>query len=547
MSAGDVRLVRAARVVTMAGPDATAFAVRDGRITEVGELAALARRHPAAELVDYGEATVVPAFNDAHVHPSMVAEDLLHLDASAEQVPGRAELIALLSAAAARTPAGQWIRASRYDHTRTTGGVVLDRAELDAVSTTHPILLTHVGAHWGVVNSAGLAAGGYQDASTPPPGGQLGRDGAGRLTGLVGEQALFDYCYPSLARGGRTLIPPSGMSERLRGLARFAELLHAAGIASVTDALCGPRELELYAEARRRGELTLRINALLAHPHLDRFEELAAGLANTEPADRPEPAEPAEHRLRLGGIKAFADGAVAGRTALVEEPFEGTDDHGLQACADEELADLALRCQRAGRRLAVHANGDRAIGKVLAAVEAAQAAAPADIRHRIEHCSIVTPSLLATMRRLDMIAVPFGGYVDYHGEKLLAWYGAARLGRMFAHRWLLDAGIPVAGSSDYPCGPYQPLRAMRSCVTRESAAGVALGVEQRITAREALGLYTTGSAFAAGEAELKGRIAPGFLADFTVLDEDPLRVAPRRLPSVAVRATWVGGVLVWSG
>ena len=197
--------------------------------------------------------------------------------------------------------------------------------------------------------------------------------------------------------------------------------------------------------------------------------------------------------------------------------------------------------------LAVHANGDLAIAKVLAAIEAAQTALPRPgLRHRIEHCTMITQEIVASMGRLGVIAVPFGSYVAYHGEKLLAWYGAERLERMFAHRSLLDAGITVAGSSDYPCGPYQPLLAMQSCVTRESEDGTLLGGSQRITPREALALYTTGASAASGEAHVKGRVAPGYLADFTVLDEDPLRADPRRIAAIAIRSTWVGGQQVWA-
>lgn len=533
---GRTLLARAARVVTMAGPDVRAFAVRDGRVADLDhDPAALRARHPGAELLDLGEACVIPAFNDAHAHPSMAAEDLLHLDASPEHTPTRRDLLALLAAEAAAAPPGAWIRASRYDHTRSCGGVALTRADLDAVSVRHPILLTHVGAHWGVANTPALAAGGYDDTSDPPAGGQLGRDGAGRLSGLLGEQALFDYCYPALAAGGAPVIPPASQADRLRALARFASRLHAAGIASVTDALTGPHELRLYAAARAAGGLRVRVNALLAHPHLDSYQELAAadGFGDAW--------------LRLGGVKLFADGAVAGRTCLVEQPFEGSDDHGVQAIDPAELTRLAERCQRRGLRMAVHANGDRAIAMVLAAIEAATGRhGHTGPPHRIEHASILTPDLVAAMRRLGVVAVPFGGYIAYHGAKLLDWYGADRLGRMFAHRWLLDAGVPTAGSSDYPCGPLEPLRALRSCVTRTSEDGRLLGPAQRINVREALALYTTGSAFAAGEQADKGRLAPGFLADFTVLAQDVTHISPERLDRVPVLATWVGGEPVFT-
>jgi predicted amidohydrolase YtcJ len=149
------------------------------------------------------------------------------------------------------------------------------------------------------------------------------------------------------------------------------------------------------------------------------------------------------------------------------------------------------------------------------------------------------------MHRLGAIAVPFGSYVHYHGGNLARWYGAQRLERMFAHRSFLDAGVAVAGSSDYPCGPFEPLLAMQSCVTRTGWDGTPLGLSQRITPREALELYTTGAAYASGEQHRKGRLAPGYLADFVVLAENPLEVDPAHLGSIEVRATYVGGTRVW--
>jgi predicted amidohydrolase YtcJ len=200
----------------------------------------------------------------------------------------------------------------------------------------------------------------------------------------------------------------------------------------------------------------------------------------------------------------------------------------------------------AGSRLGVHANGDRAIGLLLDQFEASAAEDPRpELHHRIEHCSVINENILTRMRRLGAIAVPFGSYVHYHGGNLVAWYGAQRLERMFAHRSFLDAGVAVAGASDFPCGPFEPLLAMQSCVTRTGWDGTPVGVSQRIAARLALELYTTGAAYASGEQAVKGRLAPGYLADFVVLSEDPLEVEPANLAAIAVRATFVGGAQVW--
>jgi predicted amidohydrolase YtcJ len=251
-------------------------------------------------------------------------------------------------------------------------------------------------------------------------------------------------------------------------------------------------------------------------------------------------------RLRINGVKAFVDGAIGGRTCLLEEPFEGSDDRGTQTISTQDLSDLVRTVHTAGSRLGVHANGDRAIALLLDQLEAAQVELPRpEAHHRIEHCSVITEQILARMRRLGAIAVPFGSYVHYHGGNLVKWYGTQRLERMFAHRAFLDAGVAVAGSSDYPCGPFEPLLAMQSCVTRTGWDGVPIGVSQRISSRQALELYTVGSAYASGEHASKGRLAPGYLADFVALDQGPLTADPTRLATIQVQATYVGGVHVW--
>jgi predicted amidohydrolase YtcJ len=224
----------------------------------------------------------------------------------------------------------------------------------------------------------------------------------------------------------------------------------------------------------------------------------------------------------------------------------GTDDHGMPVVSREELYELASRVHGSGLRLAVHANGDRAISLLLDAVDQAREQHPeVRTRHRIEHCSVVDAGLVERIARLDMITVPFAGYVSFHGDALLEAYGEERLGRMFAHRQLLDAGVTVAGSSDYPCGPYEPLFGVQSCATRRTRDGLVLGQGQRITTAEALALFGTGAATAAGEEGSKGRLAPGFLADLVVLAEDPLEVSPDEISDIPVLQTWVGGAPAW--
>jgi len=528
-------IFRARRIVTMTDDAPEAFAVAGERVVSTGTVAALRERFAAAEVVDLGDAVIVPGFNDAHAHLAVAAEDMLHLDLSIDAVSSLAEIAVKLRDQLARTPPGGWLRGSRYDDAKMAEGRVLTRWDLDEISRDHPILVLHVAGHWGVVNSKALELGGIDESSEAPPGGKFGRDGSGRLNGILFEMAIFDFAYPQATHLPHTIAPASTAEDRLRGLSLAMRAFHAAGITSVTDAMCGPDDIVLFTESLRRKQLTMRVNMLLHFEHYGLLKE--RDMTTGSGGDR----------LRLGGIKTFVDGAIGGRTCLMEQPFEGTtDDFGMQTLSDAELRDVVRMTHLDGNRVCVHANGDRAIGKLLDQLEAAQTEFPrSDLHHRIEHCSIVNDNILRRMKALDAIAAPFGSYVHYHGGKLLDWYGPERIERMFAHRSFIDHGITVAGSSDYPCGPYQPLLALQSCVTRTGYDGTPLGLSQRITPREALALYTINAACAAGEDHVKGRLAPGYLADFVALDDDPLAVDPPALGALGVRATYVGGAKVW--
>ena len=527
-----LRIFRAERFLTLDGPDVEALVVSGDRILARGPWEEARRRYPHAEVVEL-EGTGVPGLNDAHVHLAMASEDLLHVDLSAGVVRDHSDLLATLAREAGRTPQGAWLRGSRYDDARTSPGGRLTRDDLDRVTGDLPTLVVHVACHWGVANSAALALGGIDDHTPPPPGGDLGRDGAGRLTGVLLEQALFDFANPAVSRTGSTVVPPSSLADRMGGLQRAVETWHAAGLTSICDAMVGPDDLRLFAEASARGLLSLRTGMLVAAPHYDLVHRL--GLRSGV----------GDELLRFVGVKAFVDGAVGGRTCLTEHPHRDGG-HGIQTTSDDDLRDVVRAVHGDGNRVAVHANGDRAIRLLLGVLEETVAAEPrAGLRHRVEHCSIVDDDIVRRLAALDAIAVPFGSYPYFHGGALLDWYGADRVDHMFAHRDLLDAGITVAGSSDYPCGPIEPLLAIQSCVTRTGYDGAQVGVRQRITVEEALRVYTVGSAMATGEAHLKGTLSPGRLADFVLLGSDLRSVPAGAIGSVPVLSTWVGGRCVW--
>ncbi|WP_242904376.1 amidohydrolase [Actinomadura terrae] len=534
-----LRLVRASRVITMDAPDekggADAFVILGEQIVAVGDARDLSERFPDAETVDLGGDVVVPGFNDAHAHPSLLADGGLYVDLAPTVTRSAEEVRQALAERAARTPEGEWVVGHNFDVSRTEDGGAVDRALLDRVSARHPVLIIHYSYHGAVAGSAALAAAGYDEDTPDPVGGELVRDG-GRLTGVVWERAWMEGF---LGHGSRPpLVPAPTMEARVESLRRVIGELNAAGITSICDAMVHPADWKLYQTARDQGALTARIGMLLWYE----FFDPAPGLGlNTGFGDE---------WLRFTGVKMMSDGAVSGGTCLCSRPYRGAQGEptgGIQVMPDEEIADVIHRVHAAGARLAVHANGDLAIGKVLDAMERAIAATPPrpGQAHRIEHCSVVDEGLVRRIRDLGVVPVPFGAFVRYHGRNLVDHYGPERAARISPHRTFRNAGITVAGSSDYPCGPLEPLYALQSMTTRRSLDGTVLGEGERLTPREALEVYTLGSAAASGEEHVKGRIAPGYLADFTVLAEDPLRADPERLADIPVTGTWVGGSPVW--
>ena len=245
-------IFRARRIVTMTDDAPEAFATEGESIAATGTVAALRERYPGAEVVDFGDAVIVPGFNDAHAHLAVAAEDMLHLDLSIDAVSSLAEIVAAAARRAGATPPGGWIRGSRYDDAKMAEGRVLTRWDLDAVSRDHPIMVLQVAGHWGVVNSKALELGGIDESTEDPAGRPVGprrgrpaqrhpvRDGDLRLRLPAGDAAAADDRAGQHAGG-----PSARLAARDAGVS-------SAGITSVTDAMCGPDDIALFRRAAQR-------------------------------------------------------------------------------------------------------------------------------------------------------------------------------------------------------------------------------------------------------------------------------------------------------
>ena len=513
-----------ARVYTVdpAMPRAEAFAVKNGRFTAVGSTADVRNLATTrTRIIDAAQATVTPGFIDTHCHVSGVNE-LYAVNANVRRVR---ELLANLRAKADNTPAGMWVTAVMFDDTKLD--VPLTRQHLDEVSKEHPIVVGHRGGHTSWYNSKAFELAGVTRNTPDPDHGRFFRDGDGELNGRVAERAREVFGKV----GRRETFTPEQQRERGRaGMRHISELLTAAGLTSVHDAGADRDRILAYEDARANGELRHRACFLVrGNATFSGFK--AAGIHYGF----------GDQWLRVGGVKYGADGSASERTMRMSTPYVGTNDYGILTMTQQEIDDAVEDAHRHDFRVAVHANGDVTIDMVLQAYERVLAKYPrADTRHRIEHCSLVNPELLRRIKAIGAIPTPFWTYVYYHGEK---WkeYGPAKMEWMFAHKSFVDSGIPVAGASDYGPGPFEPLMAIQSMVTRTDYNGNVWGARQRVTVDEAIRIGTINGAYASHEEQVKGSISPGKYADFVMLERDPHDVNPSEIKDITILRTVVGG------
>jgi hypothetical protein len=490
---------------------------------------------PQTKILDLSGRTVLPGFIDAHEHLSQFCEIPLQLDLSAAN--SIKNLLELIRSEVEHLPPGEWVRGVLYDDTKLSEGRILTREDLDSVAPYHPVIVVHVSIHWGIVNSEALRRGGIDENTPDPKGGKYGRDPkTGRLTGQLIETALFRYAFEPLSEKP-TILPPFEKKVRKKALINAAQLLNAAGVTSVHDALTSPSYVTSYHELGADFSLSLRVNMLIPYIFFPELERL--GLTGNW----------GNEWIRCTGIKLIIDGAIAGRTAALRNGYShNPNDHGILVFENiKELNELVRRIHCMGYQACLHANGDLAIEMALDAIQKAQLEYPRpDPRHRIEHCTIINNSILDRMRKLGVMALPFGSYLWQHGEKFVPYYGQKIADKMFAHKSFLDAGVKVAGSSDHPCGLLPPLLGIQCMVTRKTASGDVIGPDQKISIEEAIKMYTVYAANASFEENIKGSLTLGRLTDMVVLAQDPWEVDPEDIRNISVDMTILGGRVVYS-
>jgi predicted amidohydrolase YtcJ len=528
--AADLIVVNA-RVLTSdpALPKAQAFAVRDGKFLAVGSSADIRNlAGPNTRVINASGMTVTPGFIDAHCHPSGVGE----LYSANANVRSKAALLENLKKRAAVTAPGFWVEGFMFDDTKLSDATPLVRQDLDSVSTQHPIIVAHRGGHTAWYNTLALTLAGITRDTPDPEHGRYFRDASGELTGRAAENAL-----EIIGKAGKyEVFTPEAERERARlGMKHISKLLTAAGLTSVCDVQADAEHIRAFEDARAGGDLRHRAYTMVRRDVYPKMRDagLYTGLG--------------DDWIRIGGVKFVADGSASERTMRMSTPYVGTTDYGILNMTQQEIHDQVEDAHRHSWQVGIHANGDVAIDMVLQAYERVLAKWPhPDRRHRIEHCTLVTPDLVRRIKATGSIPTPFWTYVYFHGEK---WsnYGDEKLSRMFAHRSFLDAGITVPGASDYNPGPFEPLMAIQSMVTRKDYRGREWGPNQKVTVDEALRIATINGAYSSYEEKVKGSVTAGKLADFVMLEKDPHEVDPNAIKDIRIVETVVGGKTMYAG
>ena len=417
-------------------PKARLVAMKDGRIVRVGADDDLSMFR--GKTIDCEGKTVIPGFNDAHIHIMAYASNLLSIDCSPASVASISDIQARIEQQAEHTPRGMWIKGTGYNEFYLAEHRHPTRQDLDRVSPHHPVKLAHRSLHACVLNSQGLSLAGISLETPDPPGGLIDRElGTGEPSGLL---------YGMNSYINEQVIPPLGEEELRRGIRLANQNLLSCGITSVQDATVrnGFEQWQVFLRLKERGELVPRASMMFGSHALAEFKErgLCFGYGDST--------------LRLGAVK-FAPDETRGRL----NPSQG------------ELNEAVLQAHQAGYQVAIHAVEEGTVEAAAAALEYCLRRSPkADHRHRLEHCSVCPPPLLRRLKALKAVVVTQPAFIYYSGERYLSDVPETQLPWLYRTKSFLKNGLSPAASSDCPVVPPNPLIGIHAAVTRRAESGV---------------------------------------------------------------------------
>lgn len=489
---------------------------------------------PKTRVIDLKGRLATPGLNDSHLHLVSLGMTMGWVDSKPESAPTLEALLGAISARAAQSKPGEWILSRGYDQTKLDTGRHPYREELDRAAPNNPVMLVRACGHIAICNSEALRLGGIDEKSPTPQGGLIEQQN-GRLTGLLAENARAPV---------QAAIPAATEEDIIAGIERGGQYLLSLGITSCMDAAVGQkggfREIAAYHRAKRDGRLPVRTwLTLLGDDGRSIVPQCYdAGLISGT----------GDEMLMIGAVKLFLDGSAGGRTAWMTEPYLGEDQtKGVWMWEEAELERMVLDAHRKGYQLACHAIGDAAIEQLITAYEKALAAYPdPDRRHRIEHCGFSTPAQHERMVKAGIYPCPQQVFIHDFGDAYVKVIGPERALSSYPFRTWFDLGLKPATGSDAPVCDPNPFPNFHTMLTRQTWKGTVMDAAQRVSIEEALQAYTEFGAFSQKQEQVKGRLAPGFLADVAVFSRDLLTADPADiLRDTRCDLTILGGEVVY--
>jgi len=511
-------------------PHAEAVYIEDGRIKGIGsnEEILLQYGRSNVERIDLQNGFAFPGLVDNHLHLSAHGMKLSMLDFS--QVRSKAEMLELLRKKVRETPVGEWVLGLNWNENQFADRSIPTIAELDEIAPNHPLFLTRTCYHTYLANHAAFQKAGLGEDAPDPADGSYGRDAAGRLNGLVYENASLAFLNAQ----------PKPSYAQLKEYARLgmedALSLGLTGVHTDELRLLGSIRnlLQIYRELREEG-IYVHTNQLIYHPFLAELEEL--GMTTGD----------GDEWLKIGACKIFSDGAIGGRTALLSEPYhDDPNTYGQAIHTQEELNQITSLARKLKMPIAVHAIGDQGAEMTIRAMEAypLQKYRSGNVRDRLIHGQVLRKDLIERLQRLPVAIDIQPRFVASDFPWVMERLGPHRLDYAYAWRKLLDAGLRCGGGSDAPIEPLDPRLGIHAAITRrnpEEEQHEGYLPSEKLTAREALTLFTLGAAYTAGEEESRGSISVGKYADITVLDRNLLEVDPDEILAAKTLFTITNG------
>jgi predicted amidohydrolase YtcJ len=490
-----------------------AIAVRKGRVANIGNNSRiLALKSKSTETINLHGRTVLPGFHDSHIHLLNYGMLLRTLDLShARSIEEIKRQVKRWTAAA---PRNAWVLGRGWDDEKLRERRYPTRDDLDLASSS-PVFLKRICGHVAVANSAALSLARIDDRAVDPNGGQILRDSRGRLSGVLRETAI------ELVEK----VVPESMDETKTALAQASRKLSKLGLTSLHCIISSLTELNALRDLKREQRIPQSIYAILPASLIDSLESL-----------RHSEEEGGDH-FRIEGIKLYLDGSLGARTAALNQPYhDDPTSSGMMTLSNRELRKLLSRAKASKFQLCIHAIGDRAVDLAVHLLgETFGTKGCKELRHRIEHASIVNSESMMKMRRLGIIASiqPRFVYSDQWAEERL---GRRRLPQLYPFRSMRKAGILLTAGSDCPVEDPNPFEGIWSAMARPG-----LSQAERLTVNDVLTAYTKNPSYASFAENFRGTLAPGKAADMIVLDRDPHESSLEALRKIRVVRTIIEG------